>query len=227
MGRSDARRKSWFQLVCQRHDNFRYLFKLFRLTFKPQRNHTSGYRSSVALPLGINGGREARGGQWSGVTLIRSSTLFLFDFTVGRPGGTATLDAQAACCGPPVGRRPARATLKGRKSFVHSPTRRYSGALAEAGDSLRNRAIRSQFRRVEAYGAHGNVSCGPPRSEASARATLRVAKAQPQSKPHTQPSAAQSSPHFSALCVPHCGSAFAPPLFRAPARFNYFGSLPK
>ncbi len=28
----------------------------------------------------------------------------------GRPGGTATLDAQAACCGPPVGRRPARAT---------------------------------------------------------------------------------------------------------------------
>ena len=29
---------------------------------------------------------------------------------VGRPGGTATFDAQAACCGPSVGRRPARAT---------------------------------------------------------------------------------------------------------------------
>ncbi len=28
----------------------------------------------------------------------------------GRPGGTATLNAQTACCGPPVGRRPARAT---------------------------------------------------------------------------------------------------------------------
>ena len=32
--------------------------------------------------------------------------------TDGRPGGTATLDAQAACCGPPGGRRPARAVLR-------------------------------------------------------------------------------------------------------------------
>ncbi len=29
-------------------------------------------------------------------------------------------------------------------------------------------------------------------------------------------STAQSSPQFSAPCPPHCGSAFAPPLFRAP-----------
>ncbi len=39
----------------------------------------------------------------------------------------------------------------------------------------------------------------------------------------TAPSPAQ----FSVPCPLHCGSAFAPPLFRAPARFNYFGSLPK
>ncbi len=54
----------------------------------------------------------------------------------------------------------------------------------------------------EACGAHSNVSCGPPRSEASARATLRVAKAQPNprpkalpnGKPHTRPSAAGKPP---------------------------------
>ncbi len=33
---------------------------------------------------------------------------------------------------------------------------------------------------------------------------------------------AQSSPQFSAPCPPHCGSAFAPPRFRAPARFILF-----
>ena len=38
-----------------------------------------------------------------------NGALFLW---VGRPGGTATLDAQAACCGPTVGRRPARAVLR-------------------------------------------------------------------------------------------------------------------
>ena len=41
----------------------------------------------------------------------------------------------------------------------------------------------------EACGAHSNVSCGPPRSEASARATLRVAKAQPNPRPKALPNA--------------------------------------
>ena len=34
----------------------------------------------------------------------------------------------------------------------------------------------SQFKRVEACGAHSNVSCGPPLREASARATLKGRK---------------------------------------------------
>ena len=64
---------------------------------------------------------------------------------------------------------------------------------------------------------------------------LKVAQAPPKSKPHARPSAAgkpttvfppkigtsPNSPQFSAPCQPHCGSAVAPPRFRAPARFNY------
>ncbi len=57
------------------------------------------------------------------------------------------------------------------------------------------------------------ASCGPPRSEASARTTRWVARAQPKAQPT---SSAPSSPQFSAPCQPHCGSATAPPRFRAP-----------
>ena len=39
----------------------------------------------------------------------------------GRPGGTTTIDARAACCGPPVGRRPARATLQVAEAVPCSP----------------------------------------------------------------------------------------------------------
>ncbi len=37
--------------------------------------------------------------------------------------------------------------------------------------------------------------------------------------PARRTSTAQSSPQFFALCPPHCGSAFAPPLFRRPRQF--------
>ena len=45
--------------------------------------------------------------------------------------------------------------------------------------------------------------------------------------PNPAKSKAQSSPQFSAPCPPHCGSAFAPPRFRAPARFIYIRLAPK
>ena len=35
----------------------------------------------------------------------------------GRPGGTTTPDAQAACCGPTEGRRPARAARRTAKAL--------------------------------------------------------------------------------------------------------------
>ena len=109
----------------------------------------------------------------------------------GGPGGTATLDAQAACCGPPGGRRPARATLKGRKSsgnnslpltihdcrvrpVAHPPSGFAPGRRGRQFDEPR---YSPSVQAAEACGAHSNVSCGPPRSEASARATLRVARA--------------------------------------------------
>ncbi len=71
-------------------------------------------RFSVALPLGINGAERHAVG--NGPELPHVAELC----ADGRPGGTATLDARAACCGPPGGRRPARATLKGRKSSASS-----------------------------------------------------------------------------------------------------------
>ena len=51
---------------------------------------------------------------------------FTFDFTVERPGSTATLDAQATCCVPTVRRRPARATLKGRRNSPQNTTKNSS-----------------------------------------------------------------------------------------------------
>ncbi len=137
-----------------------------------------GPRSSVALPLGINGS-AARGGQGAGTTLLswtggasvgptsiakwriyagggsgprdplgrRSSVFFCWVRPRARPLApafgvrcaprTAIPDGIAlfalslgelkpagpksnVSCGPPAGRRPARATLKGRKSTTHS-----------------------------------------------------------------------------------------------------------
>ena len=42
----------------------------------------------------------------------------------------------------------------------------------------------SFLERAEACGAYSNVSCGPPRSEASARATQRVARTPPPAPPY-------------------------------------------
>ena len=77
------------------------------------RGEPSGARFSVALPLGINGGVRAVGNR---LELPHIAELC----ADGRPGGTATLDAQAACCGPPVGRRPARAALRAATALLHS-----------------------------------------------------------------------------------------------------------
>ncbi len=44
-----------------------------------------------------------------------------------------------------------------------------------------------KFTRIEACGAHSNVSCGPPRREASARAALRAAKTPPKARPSSPP----------------------------------------
>ncbi len=92
---------------------------------------------------------------------------------------------------------------------------------------------------AEACGAHSNVSCGPPRSEASARATLKGRKstapcsAQRGAKTcygfrarrtSTAQSATQSALQFSAPCPPHCGSAFAPPRFRAPCAIHPYSA---
>ncbi len=64
------------------------------------------FRSPALSPSGFAArwdGRQAeRGGKLDGTCCAGR-----------RPGGTASLDARAASCGPPVGRRPARAPLRG------------------------------------------------------------------------------------------------------------------
>ena len=66
---------------------------------------------------------------------------------------------------------------------------------------------------------------GGPKAQRAGPAVLRTAKTRPTARPNAARKQAQpSSPPRVRL---HCGSAFAPPLFRAPARFNYFGSPPK
>ncbi len=104
---------------------------------------------------------------------------------------------------------------------------------------------RSQRRtNIKAEAASKRRCASPPHPEAAGRPLTRglscslspqsknQSSAQPTApaKPHARPSAAgkpitvfppktdtaQSSPQFSAPCRPHCGSAFAPPLFRAP-----------
>ena len=91
---------------------------------------------------------------------------------VGRPGGTATLDARAACCGPPEGRRPARATRW----------------VAEA------RLI--WFRTfVQFCWVRAARSPGGPKAQRASPAVLRTAKARstawPKPRPKVQPNSVE------------------------------------
>ncbi len=84
----------------------------------------------------------------------------------------------------PLMRRPRR----GRRSLAESrySLSAYSSSLpAGAQPSLRKCHCLSGSKPAEAKTSI--ASCGPPRSEASARATLRVAEAQPKVQPNVQP----------------------------------------
>ena len=75
---------------------------------------------------------------------------------------------------------------------------RTAGAPLRSPPSLSGSALASE--QVEACGAHSNVSCGPPRPEASARATLWVANAQPFSVEFVL--GAPPAPAFGVRCAP-------------------------
>ncbi len=115
--------------------------------------------SSVALPLGIN--RDERHAKDGRVypKYPATSTLFQFDFTVGRPGGTATLDAERRVAGRPMGGvRPARP--KGRKScrvhFRPQPAENEDGASAEYFDPPHPGAAGRPLARGLSYFALGS-----------------------------------------------------------------------
>ncbi len=115
LGRAVLRRQQRILLVfCYE----RRLWRVFGFPcggFQFRQRTQSRPRFSVALPLGING----RTASFTGRGYSKAaSTLW-----VGRPGETAMLDAGAACCGPPVGRRPARAVLRTARARPNSRPR--------------------------------------------------------------------------------------------------------
>ena len=79
-----------------------------------------------------------------------------------------------------AGRTPPPREARKLTEFVAiRPGARPTKAIPQSPPSLSGSALASE--QVEACGAHSNVSCGPPRPEASARATLWVATARPNS----------------------------------------------
>ena len=118
--------------------------------------------------------------------------------------------------GGPKTQRACPATLKDRNSFTQ-PTARLSP------HSVGFVFGRSQRRtNIKAEAASKRRCASPPHPGAAGRPLSRGLSYSLSSQ-----IPAQSKAQFSAPCRPHCGSASAPPRFRAPARFNYFGSPPK
>jgi len=189
------------------------------------------FRSSVALPLGING----KGGERH---LKASRGTFIGVLCGPKPAGPKT---SVASCGPPLGEASARATLRAAKAIPHlphnslnfglSPTpsrrgapRRQGRRFAESRYSLSVQVdkVRATQRVAKAlpicfrpqpaeneYGARAEYF-GPPHPGAAGRPLTR-GLSYSLSAQSTDKSTAQSSPQFSAPCRPHCGSACAPP----------------
>ncbi len=132
-----------------------------------QRN-LSRLRSSVALPLGINGPR-ACGGQGAKTTLTGLPLV-----------AGASVGKTSIASGGPMGRKSNNPFISsilscsGRTLWGWAKAQRAGPAVLR---TAKTQLIRPRFKRVEACGAHSNVSCGPPRSEASASAIQRVAEA--------------------------------------------------
>ena len=193
--------------------------------------------SSVAVPLGINGPRAREG---KGLELPyqqpAASTLFQFDFTVGRPGGTATLDAERRIAGRPRGGgRPARPKGSQEQHLVHRP--KLSGSACrplsrgaprlgdKAGDPKGSQEFspihRLNFARFAASGDCNELrrvqsaawGGGELRGSKSRRCSAKCSAQRGGKTAIGFPARRTSTAQFSAPCQPHCGSACAPPHF--------------
>ncbi len=151
---------------------------------------------------------------------LADSTLFQFDFTVGRPGGTATLGAERRVAGRPgAGVRPARLCEPQELHHQHCPDRLSSVTRPAVLRTAKATPIHPRARySLSAY------SCLPPavnatspdelQSAAWGGGELRGSKSRRSSAQSTDP------------CPPHCGSAFAPPLSPSPAAILGIGRAP-
>ncbi len=148
--------------------------------------------------------RCARGRRPKGRNNSGTSTDQFCRVRAARSGG----GPKAQRAGPAVRRTAEAQHFLSDSSSARPPAPAY-GVRCAPRTAIPLRIALLALQAVEACGAHSNVSCGPPRPEASARATRWVARAQPKAQPT---SSAQSSPQFSAPCPPHCGSAIAPPV---------------
>ena len=160
----------------------------------------------------------------------------------GRTPGRYSIDAQTACCGPPVASGPR--DPKGRKSSAlfdapfcwfwtvrsgggpNGPARRPGGSknrksTAHSSSGAPPGARGRRFLAESCYSllAYSN---SPPAGSATSPdelqsaawggGELRGSKSRKSSTPN--------SPQFSAPCPPHCGSAYAPPHSRRPLGFH-------
>ena len=180
-------------------------------------------RFSVALSLGINGAaRHAKTGPL-GPNNRQPLPYFCLTLAGRTPGRNSNSRRGAACCGPPVGRRPACATLwVARATPPSSPQSIGFGLSPIPPEALRAWATRP----APLKGRKSNAPFFQVRPRRPPHAPL-MRRPRRGRRPKGRTSTAQSTPQFSAPCQPHCGSAFAPPHFRRPLGFHLDFALAK
>ena len=176
-----------------------------------------------------------------GLNNRQSLPYFCLTLAGRTPGRNSNSWRGAACCGPPEGRRPARATQRVAEAphnflnFGLSPTPPRRSAPGRQGrrfyEPQKQHFLYYPIRWVRPRRApHAPLMrrpCRGRRFRTESRYSLSAqipAQSSAQRGAKTgngfrtrRTSAAQSSPQFSVPCQPHCGSACAPPRLPSPA----------
>ncbi len=139
------------------------------------------------------------------------------------PGRNSNSRRGAACCGPPVGRRPACATLWVARATPPSSPQSIGFGLSPIPPPEALRAWATRPATLKGRKSNAPFFQVRPRRPPHAPLMRRPRRGR---RPKGRTSTAQSTPQFSAPCQPHCGSAFAPPLSPSPAAILGIGRAP-
>ena len=147
---------------------------------------------------------------------------------MGRPGGTTTLDAQAACCGPPAGRRPARAARRAARTQPNPPLKVHPALSCVSSAHLvccsppAMDCAAQKAARATPFSVGFSLSPIPPRRYAPGRQGRRPKGSQEQKPIH--------SPilwHSSSARLPRAANASLRPRTAVPFRIALFALRPK